>query len=75
MSHEHHHEHFFTSKEEQLALLSYMIEHNKHHESELHDLAHEIGAPGNDLIHEALTYFAKGNELLTLALDQMQKGE
>lgn len=75
MSHEHHHEHSFTSKEEQLALLSYMTEHNKHHESELHELAHEIDGSTGELIHQALSYFAKGNELLTRALEQMQKGE
>ena len=37
-SHEHSHEHTASSPEEVLALLKYMLEHNRHHAEELHDL-------------------------------------
>ena len=41
-SHEHSHEHTASSPEEVLALLKYMLEHNRHHAEELHDLAHQV---------------------------------
>ena len=68
--HEHHHdhEHRSHSPEETLALLNYMIDHNKHHAEELHELAHSTGDEAAKLIHEAVVQFNAGNALLEKAL-------
>ena len=49
-----------SSPEEALALLKYMLDHNRHHAEELHELAHNYDAveemnEANDLIEQALT--------------------
>jgi len=79
-SHQHSHEHIHSeapasSREELLALLSYMVSHNKHHAEELHDLAHDIGGETATLIHKAIDAFSEGNTRLEEALEHMQKGE
>ena len=40
--HEHTHSHDHHSPEEALALLTYMLGHNRHHAEELHELAHDV---------------------------------
>ena len=72
--HDHSHEHASHSQEETLALLTYMISHNKHHAEELHDLAHSADSEAAALIHEAVALFDTGNEKLEKALNIM-KGE
>ena len=70
--HPHHHE---VSKEagEDLALLTYMLDHNRHHAEELHELAHDLSDAGKEaaaaLLHEALDFYDKGNEKLAQALE------
>ena len=55
-----------------IALLKYMLEHNRHHAEELHDLAHQLNGQGKeaaaDRIHEAIHSFNEGNDLLEQAL-------
>lgn len=71
--HEHeHHEHH--SPEEAVALLQYMIGHNRHHIEELHDLAHSIDGDAESLIHDACVDFQVGCEKLDEAL-KLLKGE
>lgn len=70
----HDHNHQEHSPEETLALLTYMINHNKHHAEELHDLAHSAEPAAAELIHEAVDYFNSGNEKLEKALNIL-KGE
>jgi len=60
------------SREEVLALLAYMIEHNRHHEEELHELSHNINSEAGNLIHEALNYYRSGNDILNKALSILQ---
>ena len=72
--HGHSHEHREHSPEETLALLRYMIDHNKHHAEELHELAHSIGGDAASLIHDAIVDFNLANEKLEEAL-QILKGE
>ncbi len=83
--HEHEHEHghghvhthgpisAFDSIEQAEALMSYMLDHNRHHAEELHELAHDLSDEGRDaaaaLLHEALELYEKGNEKLAQALD------
>lgn len=60
------------SKEEVIALLSYMIDHNKHHEDELHSLSHNMNAEASQLVHDALEHFSTGNNLLNEALTSLK---
>lgn len=73
-THDHDHEHKTHSPEETLALLGYMIDHNRHHAEELHELAHSAGEEPAELIHEAVELFNAGNEKLSKALSLL-KGE
>ena len=80
--HPHHHDHDHDHTHEQpqgvdavkqtRALLQYMLEHNRHHAEELHDLAHQLSGQDKvaaaDRIHEAIHSFDEGNGLLEQAL-------
>lgn len=73
--HEHSHDHPHPpSAEESLALLTYLLGHNRHHAQELHELAHGLG---NDeaaqLIHDAVVDFDLGNEKLAEALTLLKE--
>ena len=76
--HEHsHHHHEHASAAESLALLTYMLGHNRHHAEELHELAHGLDGEAAQLIHDAVIDFEVGNEKLAEALHILQetKGE
>ena len=80
-SHAHHtHDHTHSSgaseadPAKQQALLTYMLDHNKHHAEELHDLGHAIGGQAGELIHSAVDAFEQGNNKLEQALNLL-KGE
>jgi len=70
--HEHGGEHKPQSADENIALLKYMLEHNRHHGEDLHELYHSLEAAGNSeaaaLVSEALHYYDHGNEKLADAL-------
>lgn len=74
--HEHEHTHAAASSpEETLALLTYMLGHNRHHAEELHELAHGVeNAEAHELIHAAVDDLASSNEKLAAAL-ALIKGE
>ena len=72
--HCHDHEHEHHSPEEALALLAYMVQHNRHHAEELHELAHSMEDEPAQLIHDAILDFNLGNEKLDEAL-KLLKGE
>lgn len=73
--HEHNHSHnTVSSPEETLALLNYMLGHNRHHAEELHELAHNLTDSEATLLHEAVEDFNRGNEKLARVL-AMMKGE
>ena len=68
-SHGHTHSHATASSpEEALALLKYMLDHNRHHAEELHDLAHSFDEVTADLIHDAVDKLGESNDLLEPAL-------
>lgn len=75
--HTHSHEHH-ADADKTLALLTYMLDHNKHHAQELHDMAHMLEHhekyEAAALIVEALNYYRDGNDKLEAALEQV-KGE
>ena len=82
-NHEHSHEHCCggehkaQSPDENLALLNYMLEHNRHHGEDLHELYHSLEAAGrNDaakVVAEALHFYDHGNEKLAEALKLLAK--
>ena len=75
-THPHTHEHHdgAANKEEIVALLGYMIDHNKHHAEEIHEMAHGLNGEAAGLLHEAVGLFTDGNEMLEAALEIL-KGE
>lgn len=73
-NHTHNHNHAQVSPEETLALLEYMLGHNRHHTEDLHALAHNINGEAVDLIHDAVKNYEIGNEKLEQALKTL-KGE
>jgi len=78
--HDHDHEHEHThgqahSPEETLALLTYMLGHNRHHAEELHELAHGVeDEAARDLIHEAVDALQESNIRLEEALALIKEG-
>ena len=72
--HDHGHTHEHHSPEETIALLSYMVAHNRHHAEELHELAHSVEGEAAQLLHEAVVDLTVGNEKLAEAL-RILKGE
>lgn len=71
--HEHPHEHY--SPEETLALLGYMVSHNRHHAEELHELAHSVEGEAAQLLHEAVVDLTVSNEKLAEALRILKEEE
>lgn len=68
-NHTHSHSHSAASSpEEALALLTYMLSHNRHHAEELHDLAHCFDEVAEDLIHQAVDKLGESNDLIEQAL-------
>ncbi len=51
-----------------------MVQHNRHHAEELHELAHSIEGEAAQLLHEAVVDLTVGNEKLAEAL-RILKGE
>ena len=45
-----------------------MLDHNRHHAEELHDLAHSFDEVTADLIHDAVDKLGESNDLIEQAL-------
>ena len=74
--HDHkHHEHTAegASREETLALLSYMVSHNKHHAEELSDLSAHVSGEARSCLLQAIKLFGEGNQELEKALTLMKQ--
>ncbi|MBR6205719.1 MAG: hypothetical protein IKQ73_00925 [Oscillospiraceae bacterium] len=58
--------------------MTYMLEHNRHHAEELHELCHKLEAMGKgeaaNLLDASVDDFRAGNAMLESALDIL-KGE
>lgn len=71
--HAHPHTHEHADRAESLAVLGYMLEHNRHHAEELHLLAHDAQPEeAAELLHEAVDLFAEANNKLEQALQLMK---
>ena len=78
--HEHHHDHghtheditAFESTEQAVRILGYMLDHNRSHAEELHEICHRLEASGKETAAEyldkAVDAFRDGNELMDKAL-------
>ena len=77
--HGHSHEHShggFDSIEQAVALMTYMLEHYKHHAEELHDVCHKLEDMGKaeaaEKLGQALHEYYQGNEQLAGALEALK---
>lgn len=66
-----------VGKDETLALLAYMLEHNEHHAAELQEMSETLEQNGYkeaaDEIREGVSYFRKGNTHLVCAIGNVKK--
>ena len=69
----------FESVDQAIALMSYMLDHNRHHAEELHELSHKLEATGKNesakLIDAALDEYYHGNDELAKALALLKEGK
>lgn len=82
MGHHHQHHHGQTgavSAEQQITMLAYMLDHNRHHAADLHDMAHRLKDGGAQktaaLLERALEQYHTGNDLLEQALQSLKGGD
>lgn len=72
--HDHNHSVPELSEEQTLALMTYMLEHNRSHAKELHDIGHALEAQGKpeaaELVFESVHFFEHCNDKLESALIQ-----
>lgn len=76
--HDNHHETAELSAEQTLALMTYMLDHNRSHSKELHNIGHALEDQGKAepaaLVFESVHFFEQCNNKLEAALKQV-KGE
>lgn len=74
--HEHNHHHGEQPKDEDTAVLAYMLDHNRHHAQELAVIAKHLREQGKDdaalQIEKGVEDFEKGNMRLSIALSLVQ---
>ncbi len=75
-THTHSHEHVSDSVQldaaKRKAMLTYLLEHNRHHAQEIHDLAHGCDEEAAALLHEASVLIDQGNDKIEAALALMK---
>ena len=84
-SHEHGHTHThegitaFDSVEQAVKVLGYMLDHNRSHAEELHEICHKLEATGEaeaaEYLDKAVDAFRQGNDLMAEALRILGKEE
>lgn len=74
--HDHHHSHDVQPKDELIALIRYMVDHNAAHAHELEHLAAQIGEIGEQdacaKILNAVHSFEEGNRQLANVLEELK---
>ena len=69
----------FDSTEQAVRILGYMLDHNKSHAEELHEICHRLEATGEEIAAEyldkAVDAFRDGNSLMEEALRALNKEE
>ena len=72
-THDHPHVHSDMPKDQVVAVLQYMLDHNVHHAGELSDMADQLtGEARHQLLH-AVESFDQANGYLSAALDELRK--
>ncbi len=80
-THEHTHEHItaFESTEQAVKILGYMLDHNKSHAEELHEICHKLELSGKaqaaEYLDRAVDAFRDGNTLMEEALRLLRNEE
>lgn len=80
-SHTHHHhnegEHTTDAVKETTALMTYMVDHNKHHTDELVEMVQKLTELGKtevaETMQQGIAKFSEGNEFLAKALELLSK--
>ena len=75
--HHHAHTHPVADREELLALVRYMADHNASHTAELASLAAQVeeNSPARTHLEAAIALYQDGNDRLTEALRQLESEE
>ena len=72
-THDHPHVHSDMPKDQVVAVLQYMLDHNVHHAGELSDMADQLtGEARHQLLH-AVESFDQANGYLSAALEKLRK--
>ena len=72
-THDHPHVHSDMPKDQVVAVLQYMLDHNVHHAGELSDMADQLtGEARHQLLH-AVESFDQANGYLSAALEELKK--
>ena len=74
--HSHTHSHEDTSTMDaakRKAMLAYLLEHNRHHAQEIHDLAHGCEEEAAALLHEASALIDQGNDKIEAAIAKLKE--
>lgn len=64
-----------TKREEAIALLEYMVKHNRHHAEELADIVGQLNGAENTLLQSALTSLEESNGQLEEALELAKEND
>ena len=68
-----HHEPSENTREETLALLRYMADHNSHHAKELEELGHGVTGEAEALISQSIKALEESTKLLQNALKLLEE--
>ena len=74
-THDHPHVHAGMPKEQVLAVLQYMLDHNVHHAGELSDMADQLSGEARHQLLHAVESFDQANGYLSAALEELKKKE
>ena len=74
-THDHPHVHSDMPKDQVVAVLQYMLDHNIHHAKELGDMASELDGEARHQLLHAVESFDQANGYLSAALEELKKKE
>ena len=72
-SHDHPHVHSDMPREQVVAVLQYMLDHNIHHAGELSDMAGQLAGEARHQLLHAVESFDQANGYLSAALEELKK--
>ena len=72
-THDHPHVHSDMPKDQVVAVLQYMLDHNIHHAKELGDMASELDGEARHQLLHAVESFDQANGYLSAALEELKK--